>query len=169
MASTNAAVRDPTPAPGSSRRILRRRVLNIEAIRRATGAGVKNCPFSPRRPSSRCRAASRRRRSTLSTKAPDGFRRLDATAPRCRLPKALISVSYTASPGRRPRPQSPRVATITEECDIGQFSGFCVRQISVPVAGSSATMSAAPPGAMISRPWSRSGHWPLYQGGIFAW
>ncbi|MEE8523925.1 MAG: hypothetical protein V3T72_08340 [Thermoanaerobaculia bacterium] len=41
-----------------------------------------------------------------------------------------------------------------------------MRQISSPVALSSATTSASPPGAMSTRSSSISGHWPLYQGGI---
>ena len=48
-----------------------------------------------------------------------------------------------------------------------QPSGFGVVQISLPVALSRATIRAFfPTGAITTRSFSRSGHWPLYQGGI---
>src|ERR1019366_8740260 len=62
----------------------------------------------------------------------------------------------------------PSTAGITEECDIMYPAGFGVRQISLPVALSSATMIAAPPVATISRSASCKGFCPLYQEGMVA-
>src|SRR5436190_24087082 len=61
-----------------------------------------------------------------------------------------------------------RVAGVTDACDITCWPGFGVRQISLPVALSSATRMASPPVAMMSRVGSISGHWPLYQDGMAA-
>src|ERR1039457_935986 len=53
--------------------------------------------------------------------------------------------------------------------EFPEFAGFGVRQISLPVALSRATIMAAPPVATISRSASCNGHWPLYQEGMVAW
>src|ERR1035441_10111575 len=63
----------------------------------------------------------------------------------------------------------PSTAGITEACVIKCWLGFGVRQISVPVALSSATRMAAPPVATTIRPPSWKGHCPLYQEGMVAW
>ena len=61
----------------------------------------------------------------------------------------------------------PSSAGINEAWDSNQPSRFGVRQISSPVALSSATTSAeVPAGATSTRSFSISGFWPLYQGGI---
>src|SRR5579862_6847076 len=78
-------------------------------------------------------------------------------------PRGPASVPYTY--WRTP----PRKAGITEACDITDCPGFGVRQISFPVALSSATRIAAPPVATITRLASCSGFWPLYQEGMVAW
>src|ERR1019366_4168717 len=63
----------------------------------------------------------------------------------------------------------PSTAGITEACVIKCWLGVGVRQISLPVALSSATRMAAPPVATTIRPVSCKGHCPLYQEGMVAW
>src|SRR5208282_3971948 len=50
---TKASVSAPAPAPASSKRTTSGNGPNKEAIKAATGAGVRNCPSSP----CRCRGA----------------------------------------------------------------------------------------------------------------
>ena len=60
ISATQAAVKEPTPAPASKRRMLGLVTDAIEAISLAVADGVKNCPSSERRPASSLRAAPMR-------------------------------------------------------------------------------------------------------------
>ena len=84
------------------------------------------------------------------------------------LPSAAATPTVPSRTLKRYCLTPPSRAGISEECDSSQPSGFGVRQSSLPVALSSATMRAdVPTGAITIRSFSISGFWPLYQGGIF--